>query len=117
VLFLLLRGPKDVVIEHNAGFADDAAIVLAGAEPLSNFVFRNNIVNYGLYGIYGDGKGSGLPAINFYLPGSEIGAHVHRQYLGADALPRGQHGRRHYGRRRLRGRGCQPLRTPRIEPF
>jgi hypothetical protein len=75
-LFQLLRGPKDVVIEHNTGFADNAAIVVTGAEPLSNFVFRNNIVDLGLYGIYGDGKGSGLAAINFYLPASEIRRNV-----------------------------------------
>jgi hypothetical protein len=75
-LFQLLRGPKDVVIEHNTGFADNSAIVLAGGEPLANFVFRNNIVNLGLYGIYGDGKGSGLAAIDFYLPGSEIRRNV-----------------------------------------
>jgi hypothetical protein len=66
-LFQLLREPKDVVIEHNTGFADDAAIVLAVAEPLANFVFRDNIVNYGLHGIFGDGKGSGLAAINVFI--------------------------------------------------
>jgi hypothetical protein len=85
-LFLLLRGPKDVVIEHNTGFADDAAIVLAVAEPLANFVFRNNIVNYGLYGIYGDGKGVGLAAINFYLPDSEVRRNVFIGNTGAQTL-------------------------------
>jgi hypothetical protein len=85
-LFQLIRGPKDVVIEHNTGFADNAAIVLAGAEPLENFVFRNNIVNYGLYGIFGDGKGSGLPAINVYLPGSEIRRNVFIGNTSAQAL-------------------------------
>jgi hypothetical protein len=85
-LFLLMRGPKDVVIEHNTGFADDAAIVLARAEPLANFVFRNNIVNYGLYGIYGDGKGVGLAAINFYLPDSEVRRNVFIGNTGAQTL-------------------------------
>jgi hypothetical protein len=75
-LFQLLRGPKDVVIEHNTGFADNSAIVLAGEEPLANFVFRDNIVSYGLHGIFGDGKGSGLAAINFHLPGGEIRRNV-----------------------------------------
>jgi hypothetical protein len=84
-LFQLLRGPKDVVIEHNTGFADNSTIVMAG-EPLANFVFRDNIVNYGLYGIYGDGKGLGLAAINFYLPGSEVRRNVFIGNTGAQAL-------------------------------
>ena len=85
-LFQLLRGPKDVVIEHNTGFADKATIVLAGEEPLANFVFRDNIVHYGLYGIYGDGKGSGAAAINFYLPGGEIRRNVFIGDTSAQAL-------------------------------
>ena len=74
-LFSIFRGPEDVVIEHNTGFSDRAIIVAEG-EPAPGFVFRDNIVGYGRYGIVGSGVGNGLTAIAHYFPGSEIRRNV-----------------------------------------
>jgi hypothetical protein len=65
-LFQVLLGPKDVTIDHNTGFADKTTIT---AENLldfkaENFVFTNNIVSFGLYGIIATSSGSGLSALN-----------------------------------------------------
>lgn len=70
-LFSIFRGPADVVIEHNVGLPDKAAIAASG-EPAPNFVFRDNIIGHGLYGIFGDAIGQGNIAINYYLPGADF---------------------------------------------
>jgi hypothetical protein len=68
--FQLIRGPSDVVIEHNTVVgANKVALMLAGDSGVG-FVFRNNIIAHGLYGVAGDGIGSGNVAIDTYMPGA-----------------------------------------------
>jgi hypothetical protein len=67
-LFQLLRGTEDVVINHNTAFQSEN-ILLADGEPHRGFVFRNNIVPHNAYGVSGNDKGFGLPALRYYFPG------------------------------------------------
>jgi hypothetical protein len=66
-LFQLLNGTADVVIDHNTAFQKEDIILVSG-EPHRGFIFRNNIVPHNEYGILGDDKGIGLPALRYYFP-------------------------------------------------
>jgi hypothetical protein len=59
----------DWVIDHNTGFSDYAFMITGDSGTVQNFQFTNNIGVYGAYGIFGSGKGSGLPPLSFYAPG------------------------------------------------
>lgn len=64
-LFQILAGPKDVTIDHNTGFSDNTAITAENiwTYKADNFVFTNNIVTFGVYGIISS-DGSGTNALN-----------------------------------------------------
>jgi hypothetical protein len=67
-LFQPLGNIRDLTIEHTTGFAMTVLIMAAGPGPNPGFVFRNNLVTNGQYGIVGDGVGTGLAALNAYFP-------------------------------------------------
>lgn len=75
-LFQIALGPSDVTIEHNTGFQTGPIIMAAGSPPSVNFVFRDNIAPHNAYGVFGDGAGVGLTAINKYFPGIQFIANV-----------------------------------------
>lgn len=56
-----------VTIENNT-VIHDGSISIAYGEPLTNFVFRNNIVFKNEYGLFGDGGTFGLATLNKYFP-------------------------------------------------
>ena len=68
-LFQLLGGPADVTIEHNTALQTDAATSNAAvmidnsARKLARFVFRDNIVTRGQYGVFGQDAGEGKEAL------------------------------------------------------
>jgi hypothetical protein len=64
-----------LVIENNT-VIHDGSITLAYGEPVRGMVFRNNIVFNNEYGFFGDGVGSGRPALNKYFPGFLIAGNV-----------------------------------------
>ncbi len=87
ILFQLLGGPADVVIEHNTAF-QTGAIVMAEGAPNLGFVFRYNIVLHNAYGILGTGTGVGNPTLERYFPNAAVTKNV---LIGGAALqyPRG----------------------------
>jgi hypothetical protein len=64
---MISSGTVDVTIEHNTGLANRATVYAYGT-PNVNFIFRNNITEFGLYGVAGDGVGSGNEALTTYFP-------------------------------------------------
>jgi hypothetical protein len=69
--------PADVHVEHNTVLQSGNAISVYGGTAAARIVvpgfrFASNIVKHNAYGIWGDGVGVGLPAVNTYLPGSVI---------------------------------------------
>jgi hypothetical protein len=70
-LFQALRGTTNLVIDHNTALASYAVIVAEG-EPHRSFVFRNNIMAYGTYGIIGTGTAPGSDTLDLYFPGAVI---------------------------------------------
>lgn len=88
-LFMVILGTRDVVIEHNTGFPTGAVI---GTDPPAHaaFVFRNNVVGHGEYGIKGSGLASGEPTLRAVMPDAQVEGNV---FIGRDvaAYPRGNH--------------------------
>jgi len=58
-------------IAHNTVFTVGNATVSAGdTMPVAqDFVFRDDLVSHGSYGVFGSGKGEGTAALDFYFPG------------------------------------------------
>lgn len=71
ILFQLLRGTADVVIEHNTAF-QTGSIIMADGLPHSGFVYRYNITPHNDYGIMGTGTGAGISTLKAYFPDSVI---------------------------------------------
>jgi len=76
--FLGLSGePRDITIDHNTIVQDHSSgIAFADGTPILGFVFTNNLVKHGTYGIIGTRHGVGLDSIAAYFPGSEITRNV-----------------------------------------
>jgi len=74
-LYQILDGPAGIIIVHNtsinldnASAAIDAALMMDVAPPqATGFVFRDNVVQRGQYGVYGGGAGEGLAALSTYM--------------------------------------------------
>jgi hypothetical protein len=71
----------DVHVEHNTVLQTGHIVSVYGGTPTAprvstGFRFVSNIVNHNAYGIYGNGVGTGNPAIATYLPGSVIVGNV-----------------------------------------
>lgn len=74
-LFQLLDGTHDVVIDHNTALNVDA-VVFGERSPHVGFVFINNMVSHGRYGIIGSGTGTGRPTLERYFPGAVVSRNV-----------------------------------------
>jgi len=73
----LSRGPRDLTIDHNTIIQEHAAgIAFADGAPILGFVFTNNLVKHGTYGIIGTNHSVGLDSISAYFPGSDITRNV-----------------------------------------
>ena len=70
--FLILRGERDLIINHNTVIGAGNVIVCSGGAPNLRFKYTNNIALHNQYGIIGDGTGSGNGTIAQYFPGSEF---------------------------------------------
>src|ERR1017187_2423852 len=60
----------NIIIDHNTAFEDQTAVDLYGGsagDVINNVQLTNNLLDYGVYGIYGDGVGSGTIALTTYL--------------------------------------------------
>ena len=89
----LSRGPRDITIDHNTIVQDHSSgIAFADGAPVLSFVFTNNLVKHGTYGIIGTSHSVGLDSISAYFPGSEITRNViaggsAARYPGGNSFP------------------------------
>ena len=74
-LFTLINGTDNVVIEHNTAFPT-SAVISGDGPPHTNFVFRNNVVMQGQYGIKASGLGAGAPTLHGVFPGARVEGNV-----------------------------------------
>ncbi|HSK09348.1 MAG TPA: hypothetical protein VK911_07210, partial [Vicinamibacterales bacterium] len=75
ILLQIGDGAVDVVFDHNTAAQSGNAVVAYGA-PNPGFVFTNNVLRHGPYGIKGDGKAPGSDSIAAYLPGGSVTANA-----------------------------------------
>jgi hypothetical protein len=68
---MILSGAQNVTVEHNTVFQGQHILYGVGA-PSPGLIFRNNITPHNTYGIFGDGKGGGTPAITAYFPDAVV---------------------------------------------
>jgi hypothetical protein len=74
-LFQLLRGTKDVVIEHNTAFHTGLFLMTAG-DPQERFVYRYNITPHNEFGMEGTGTGTGAPTLERYFPEAVVTGNI-----------------------------------------
>jgi len=67
-LFQILNGAAGLTVDHNTAF-HTGSIISADMAPSTGLVFQNNIVEHNEYGVFGSGRGTGLPALDYYFPG------------------------------------------------
>ncbi len=80
-LFQLLRGTKDIVIEHNTAF-HTGHILMAEGDPHEGFIYRSNIAPHNEYGMEGAGTGDGNSTLERHFPGAIVTRNV---IIGGDA--------------------------------
>ena len=68
-------GAVDVTVDHNT-IDHDGFVVNGNGTAMTRFTYTNNLSRHNTWGIYGDGKGSGLVSISVYFPGSVIRRNV-----------------------------------------
>lgn len=70
--FFLLANKWDGLKVENNTVIQNGSISISYANPIKNFVFRNNIVFQNEYGFFGDGTRIGRPTIERYYPNAII---------------------------------------------
>jgi hypothetical protein len=90
ILFQILSGYEDVVIDHNTAFHTGTTISADGI-PSPRLTFTNNIVQHNQYGIKGSGQNPGNSTITVYFPDSVIIANAFQSTVlgGAPYYPAG----------------------------
>jgi len=93
ILFQVLEGAADVVIEHNTAL-QAGSIIMAEGTPHERFVFRDNIVLHNEYGINGSGTASGSSTLQTYFPQAVVKGNVivggsAARYPAGNAFPAG----------------------------
>ena len=73
--FILSTAFDNVRIENNT-VIHDGSITIAHGEPVTNFVFRNNIVFNNEYGFFGDGGTIGKATLNKYFPKAVVSNNI-----------------------------------------
>ncbi len=84
--FMMSTTFDNVVIENNTVF-QDGAIGISYGEPVTKFVFRNNIVFQNEYGFFGDGGTVGKATFIKYFPQSVVTNNI---IIGGDAVNYGK---------------------------
>jgi hypothetical protein len=75
IFLQVLSGAQRLVVDHNTALTPKTIIVSEGAVNPA-FVFTNNIVFRGLYGILGTSTGEGNSTLNRYFPQSSVQRNV-----------------------------------------
>ncbi len=70
-LFQVLDEVHNTTIRNNSGISGQLLLQLSG-NPMNNFVFTDNVVWKGLYGIKGNGKEEGTASLNTFAPGAVV---------------------------------------------
>jgi hypothetical protein len=89
--FLLMGGPRDIVIDHNTIIQEEASgIVQVDGPPVLEFSFTNNLARHNAYGIIGSDRAPGNDTLSTFFPGSTVTSNV---IADGDArrYPRGNH--------------------------
>ena len=68
---MLIDGADNIRIRHNTSFNSGTALYAYG-HAVTNFVLENNIVNYGNYGIMGDGASPGNGTLATWFPSAVV---------------------------------------------
>jgi hypothetical protein len=74
--YFLKTSTWDGLVVENNTVIHDGSITLAYGDPVRGMIFRNNIVFNNEYGFFGDGAGSGRPALAKYFPGAQIANNI-----------------------------------------
>jgi hypothetical protein len=61
--------PHDITLDHNTAFPDRIFLTLGDSGTTQSASFTNDISEYGVYGIFGSGVGSGGRALATFTPG------------------------------------------------
>ena len=73
--FLQITETHCVIVDRNTIF--HLGNVMTGyGQPNTNFAFTNNVARHNEYGVFGDGVGTGKPALDLYFPGSAFTGNV-----------------------------------------
>ncbi len=75
ILFQLIAGTQDVVIEHNTAM-QSGPIVMAEGMPHEGFVYRHNVTPHNEYGMFGAGAGVGVNALETFFPRAVVTGNV-----------------------------------------
>ncbi|HYE15122.1 MAG TPA: hypothetical protein VD968_11820, partial [Pyrinomonadaceae bacterium] len=79
----VVSGAEQLTVEHNTVLHTGWALVKAGGEPTTGFVFRHNIARHNEYGVHGDSVGYGNPALAAFFPGGTFAGNVIAKEVGA----------------------------------
>jgi hypothetical protein len=69
---MLIDGGDNIRVRNNTSPHNDGQFVYVVTHQVTGFVFENNLVNYGSYGLMGDGTAPGNATITRWLPGAVI---------------------------------------------
>ena len=69
IWFQSLRGPQDVVLDHNTAFTQEGNTGSFDDLPTQGFVFRNNLTVRMGFGFKGSGRAEGIDTLNAFCPG------------------------------------------------
>ena len=85
--FQLLEGAQDILLNHNTMvYTGGRSLIQFDGAPADRVAITNNIVQYGQYGIFGGGLGSGKAAISHYAPSNVIANNVFMGNAAAHTL-------------------------------
>jgi hypothetical protein len=75
--FLMLGGPRDIVIDHNTLIQDNASgIIQVEGPPILGFVFTNNLARHGAYGVIGADHAPGNDTLRAFFPAALVTRNV-----------------------------------------
>jgi hypothetical protein len=75
ILFQILNGTRDLVIEHNTA-VQSGSLIMAEGEPHRGFIYRYNIAMHNQAGAVGTGTAPGQPTLRRYFPGCRLTGNV-----------------------------------------
>jgi hypothetical protein len=75
--FLIVGGPRDIVVDHNTFIQENASgIIQVEGPPVAGFAFTNNVARHGAYGMIGANHAPGTDTIRTFFPGASISRNV-----------------------------------------